>query len=77
MDAIFPDIIVHHREQTGREHNLLAIELKKNDEADACDQMKLDLMTRPGSRYQYQLGLYINVDGGNFVLTWYRDGDRL
>lgn len=76
-DRILPDIIVHHRESAGREHNLLVVEVKKNAETDPCDHLKLTLMTAPGSHYQYQLGLYVNVDGGNFACTWYKDGQRL
>lgn len=76
-DDILPDIIVHHRSGEGRAHNLLVIELKKNDKADICDQKKLELLTRPGGHYQYQLGLYINIAGGRFTRTWYKDGERV
>lgn len=76
-DAILPDIIVHHREQAGRSHNLLVIELKKDAEEDPCDRRKLELLTEPHGHYQYQLGLYINVDGGKFACTWYKDGHQL
>lgn len=71
---IYPDIIVHHRNSTGRENNLLTIELKQDDRENFCDRTKLELMTRPVGHYQYQLGLYVNINGGNFVLTWYKDG---
>jgi hypothetical protein len=73
-DEILPDIIVHHRKGKGRNHNLLVIEIKKAAREDPCDRRKLELLTDPRGHYQYQLGLYINVDGGNFILTWYRDG---
>ena len=76
-DAIVPDIIVHHRRGLGREHNLLVIEMKKNAAEDACDQSKLKLLTAQTGRYQYQLGLYINVDGGKFTCTWYKNGEKL
>ena len=36
---------------------------------DPCDRRKLELLTEPRGHYQYQLGLYINVDGGNFTCT--------
>jgi hypothetical protein len=76
-NAIFPDIIVHHREQPGRAHNLLVIELKKDAAEDPCDRRKLELLTDPAGHYQYQMGLYINVDGGIFGCTWYRDGRQV
>lgn len=73
-DAIFPDIVVHHRRGQRRAHNLLVVEIKKNAATDVCDRMKLELMTQPGSHFDYQLGLYINVDGGKFTGTWYKNG---
>lgn len=76
-DDILPDIIVHHRTGEGRAHNLLVIELKKAAAVDVCDQRKLELLTHPGGHYQYQLGLYINIDDGRFACTWYKDGKRL
>ena len=76
-DAILPDIIVHHRGDRGRDHNLLVIELKKDDTADVCDQRKLELLTCRGGQYGYQFGLYINIEGGKFKPTWYKDGQRL
>lgn len=75
-DLILPDIIVHHRNNRGHHHNLLVIEIKKDDERDPCDQEKLKLLTEQKGQYQYQLGLYINIDGGKFSCTWYREGQR-
>jgi hypothetical protein len=75
-DGILPDIIVHHRRGEGRPHNLLVIEIKKDAQEDPCDRRKLELLTDPGRHYQYQFGLYINVDGGAFTCTWYKDGRR-
>ena len=71
---ILPDIIVHHRGQEGREHNLLVIELKKDCQADPCDRMKLELLTSLSRPFRYQFGLYINANAGRFDLTWYKDG---
>jgi hypothetical protein len=34
-------------------------------------------MTDPDEYYQYQLGLYINVDSGKFTCTWYKDGQQV
>lgn len=76
-DRILPDVIIHRRNNAGRENNLLAIELKKNSSEDECDKMKLQLLTRPDGAYKYQLGLYINISGGDFCLTWYRNGERV
>ena len=76
-DAIVPDIIVHHRGYEGRFHNLLVIELKKDAAEDPCDRKKLELLTRTDGHYGYQLGLYINIDGGRCTCTWYKDGQRL
>lgn len=75
-DDIFPDIIVHHRLGEGGENNLLAIELNKRDAQDACDHQKLMLLTDTLGHYQYQMGLYINIDHG-FSLTWYKDRHTL
>lgn len=74
---IVPDIIVHHRQGRGRENNLLVIELKKDAGEDACDRLKLELMTAPGGPYGYQLGLFINIDGGRFEQRWFREGAEL
>ena len=76
-EVILPDIIVHHREGKHRTHNLLVIELKKHAREDRYDRMKLELLTDPSGHYQYQLGLYINIDGGNFACTWYKDGHQV
>jgi len=76
-DGILPDIIVHHRRGKGRDHNLLVVELKKNAEEDACDKRKLELLTAANGHYQYQIGLYVNIDGGRFDCTWYKDGAQL
>lgn len=74
-DRILPDIIVHQRLEQGEGHNLLVVELKKNHAEDACDRKKLELRTEPG-HYSYQLGLYINIDGGKFTCTWYKAGTK-
>ena len=57
-DSVRPDIIVHHRGRLEREHNLLAIELKKSPSDD--DQGKACEYTAPpnGARgFQYQFGV--------------------
>jgi hypothetical protein len=75
-DAILPDIIVHHRQGHGRDNNLVVVEIKKHTPEDRCDTRKLELLTDPGGHYQYQVGLYINIDNGGFDCTWYKDGAR-
>ncbi|MFN3828229.1 MAG: hypothetical protein ACK4NR_11470 [Micavibrio sp.] len=72
-DRILPDITVHHRERPGADHNLLVIEIKKNSADNACDRKKLELLTSKG-HYEYQLGLYININHGAFDCTWYKNG---
>jgi hypothetical protein len=76
-DRIFPDIIVHHRREVGRDHNGLVIELKRNDPLDICDFRKLELLTHPNGRFAYQCGLYINIDGAAFHCTWFVDGAQI
>ena len=73
-DRIRPDIIVHRRRRRGRENNLLVVELKCDDAHDECDHIKLELLTNPNGEYAYQLGLYIHINGGDFICTWYKDG---
>jgi len=73
-DRILPDIIVHHRGESGREHNLLVIELKKDAGEDPCDAEKLRRFTDHAGGYQYQFGLYLNINDGAFDATWYVDG---
>jgi hypothetical protein len=73
-DGVFPDIVVHHRGGEGPEHNLLVVELKKRVGFDPCDDRKLELFTDPQGHYQYQIGLYININSGKFDCTWYKNG---
>jgi hypothetical protein len=76
-DRIFPDIIVHHRGANGPAHNLLVVELKKNAGLDRCDFLKLIGLTDPGHPFGYQLGLYININHGQFDCTWFKNGRPL
>ena len=73
-DRIFPDIIVHHRGNNGPEHNLLVVELKKRAAYDRCDFEKLQGLTNPALPFCYQLGVYININGGQFDCTWFKNG---
>jgi hypothetical protein len=73
-DRILPDIIVHHRGQNGPEHNILVIEMKKHAAQDRCDFEKLQGMTDQDGTFRYQLGLYVNLNAGQFDCTWFKDG---
>jgi hypothetical protein len=57
-----PDIVIHHRRQLLLEHNLLIVELKK--EEDPADWKKAKEFTAPpkGNRkFQYQYGLALSL----------------
>ena len=58
-----PDIIVHHRGMTEKEHNLLVIEVKIQNTPE--DYTKLRDFTSPPSQnrpFQYQYGLALSFD---------------
>jgi hypothetical protein len=73
-ERILPDIVVHHRGNTGPEHNLLVVEIKKDASADPCDLEKLRRMTQPRGSFGYRLGLYINLNQGRFDCNWFKNG---
>jgi len=69
-----PDIIVHHRRRIEREHNLLAIELKKA--ASSSDSGKACEYTAPPDTertFQYQFGLALALVERP-QLTWFENG---
>jgi hypothetical protein len=71
-----PDIIVHHRGRVEREHNLLAVELKKTNST--SDQPKVQEYTLPPSgnrRFQYQHGLTLSLRPC-VEMTWFENGRR-
>jgi hypothetical protein len=72
-----PDIIVHHRDRVEREHNLLAIELKKagskSDFGKACEYTAPPSGDRP---FQYQYGLALSVVPVP-ELTWFAEGRKI
>ena len=70
-DTVYPDIIVHERNTT---HNLLVIELKKNDLKCQCDLRKLELFTNVKGKFGYTLGLFIQFDYSQPKLKWFKDG---
>jgi len=70
-----PDIILHHRGQLSREHNLLVVELKV---ADTADDTKVKEFTRSPAgkrKFQYQFGLALSFLP-NLNPRWYADGTR-
>jgi len=70
-DTVYPDIIVHER---NTKHNLLVIELKKNDPKYQCDLRKLELFTDIKGEFGYTLGLFIQFDNSRLELKWFKDG---
>jgi len=69
-----PDIILHHRGELAKEHNLLVVELKKAE--DPTDWRKVKEFTaRPeGKRtFQYQYGLALSFLP-LLSIRWYEDG---
>lgn len=72
-----PDIIVHHRSRIDREHNLLAIELKK--QKSVRDYEKVRQYTSPPDgkrRFQYRYGLTIALDT-DCTMTWFENGEMI
>jgi hypothetical protein len=60
--AVRPDIIIHHRGRVKREHNLLAIEIKKGDVKSDKDKACEYTAAPQGNRnFQYQYGLVVSV----------------
>lgn len=62
--TIFPDIIIHKRNQPD---NLLVVEVKKSNsrESDDKDRTKLMAFTDPKGDYRYKVGLFIVFDVEN------------
>lgn len=72
-----PDIVIHKRERTEIENNLLVIEIKMNPN-DSSDELKLKDFTSPPNHertFQYQNGLKI-VFGQEIELKWFRNGQQ-
>ncbi len=71
-----PDIILHHRGNLLRRHNLLIVEIKRSEVA---DDAKVNEATRPPvgkRRYQYQFGLALSFLP-ELSTRWYSDGQRI
>jgi hypothetical protein len=70
---IRPDIVVHHRGRLAKQHNLLAIELKKTDSAKDHEKVAECTSAPAGDRkFQYEYGLALSLDP--FEMTWFEDG---
>lgn len=74
-EKVRPDIVVHHRGCVEPKHNLLIIELKKNesnlDFGKACEYTKPPKGKR---KFQYQFGFTLSVINGP-TLNWFTDGE--
>lgn len=72
-----PDVVIHHRERVEIEHNLLAIEMKKN--ISDVDVDKIREFTRPANNrrdYQYQYGLVLLLTTVP-QLQWFSNGEPI
>ena len=71
---IRPDVVIHHRGRVEREHNLLAIELKKHQSDRDCEKVCEYTRSPAGKRrFQYQNGLTITL-GKNCTMIWFENG---
>jgi len=71
--TVFPDIIVHQRNND--DNNLLVIEIKKSSNAQSqFDKTKLIAFTKEPYRYKFGLFLKIAMNGTDDSLIWYRNG---
>lgn len=62
---IYPDIIVHHRNETDFDHNLLVIELKNQQIAEKIDTFKLKQLTS---------GIKIEIRTNEYIYLQYQHG---
>ena len=73
-DRVLPDIMIHKRDTN---HNLVVVEIKTNNQEDACDIEKLRLFTSRNGGYKYILGLFIKFDRNNKPsMRWFKDGNE-
>jgi len=68
--GIYPDIICHKRTREGRDNNLFVIEVKKVEDMEENDFVKLKDLTNPSfvenaKIYAYKLGLFLKFDCPN------------
>ena len=73
-DSVLPDIIIHKRNTN---HNLIVVEIKTNNQDDACDIEKLKLFTANDGKYKYSLGLFIKFNRNNKPsMRWFQNGNE-
>ena len=73
-----PDIILHHRGQTGVEHNLLVIEMKKRGEDSDSEKARCYTVTPDAAdrrKYRYQFGLALSFFA-DLQARWFENGDE-
>ena len=75
--TIFPDIIVHERDNDKR--NLLVIEVKKSSNVDGRHIDKAKLMALTEGEYRYAFGLFLEISMNETadILEWYTAGGVL
>ena len=77
--SIFPDLIVHSRMNDFA--NILAIEIKKQSNRNLAewefDRLKLQHLTSPEQRYQYDFGAFIVLGSKNYSIEYFCNGERL
>jgi hypothetical protein len=69
-----PDIVVHER--GSHEHNLIVIEIKKNNSSRE-DEKKLCEFTYNYGDYQYQLGVHIWFEDEEPQYKWFQNGQEI
>jgi len=73
--TVYPDIIVHHRGQTGRDANLLVVEAKKAWAGGSFDDDRNKLVAFGCSEdFLYQFGAFLVLDRNCCQVQWYREG---
>lgn len=70
-----PDIIIHHRGRLEKNHNLLAIELKKTHSDDDIDKARDYTRPPDGDReFQYRYGLAVVLEERCRII-WFENGE--
>ena len=72
-----PDIIIHHRGKLELKHNLLVIEVKKDDsQPDYTKVSEYTAGLRGERRFQYMFGIALDLSATN-PMTWFANGERM
>lgn len=78
INGIYPDVILHKREKTGIENNILAIEFKtywNRNQEDDC--RKLSELTDQEVKYDYFLGMAIRINRRDWSIQKFQNGRRV